>query len=490
MSTPVRPVEQPGELRREFTLWSSFAFAFAFISPIVALYGIYGLAVSAAGPAFWWGFLIVFLGQLLVALVFAELVSRWPIEGSIYQWATRLLGRRAGWFAGWTYLWTLVIAMATVALGAAGFLAAVIGIDNPSTAQRLVIAFLILAFGTVANIVGRTVLKVLMSASIAAEVIGSVGLGTWLLIAHRQHPISFLFTGNGSAHGGSYLTGPFLVAMAFIGWSFVGFESAGSIAEEVKEPRRNLPKAVIFSLSFIALVVMYSSLAITLAIPDLGAIVAGKDADPVTTTLTTALGSGIARPLELLFVIGFVASFLALQTSASRLLWAYSRDSAMPGSHWLGRLTAHERVPVNAILVTFVVGAVIFLLSAAQGDLYSVLVNFTSGGFYLAFLFALVGNLVARLRGTWTPGPWSLGKAGMVLAVVAPAWALFEALNIAWPRTVFEQWYLNWSFFLVVLGLGIVGGAIYASRSGRMTSVGDDRFGEDGLFLDEVGATS
>ncbi|MGN6524148.1 MAG: amino acid permease, partial [Actinomycetes bacterium] len=128
MSTPVRPAEQPGELRREFTLWSSFAFAFAFISPIVALYGIYGLAVSAAGPAFWWGFLIVFLGQLLVALVFAELVSRWPIEGSIYQWAGRLLGRRAGWFAGWTYLWTLVIAMATVALGAAGFLAAVIGI--------------------------------------------------------------------------------------------------------------------------------------------------------------------------------------------------------------------------------------------------------------------------------------------------------------------------------------------------------------------------
>ena len=73
------------QLRREFTLWSSLAFAFAFISPIVALYGIFGLAISTAGPSFWWGFPVVFAGQLLVAGVFAMLVSRWPFEGSVYQ---------------------------------------------------------------------------------------------------------------------------------------------------------------------------------------------------------------------------------------------------------------------------------------------------------------------------------------------------------------------------------------------------------------------
>ena len=124
--------------------------------------------------------------------------------------------------------------------------------------------------------------------------------------------------------------------MAFIGWSFVGFESAGAIAEEVHEPRKNLPKSVIFSLTFIAIVVMYSSLAIILAIPDLGAVAAGKVADPVYETLTSALGAGIAKPVELLFVIGFLASFLALQTSASRVIWSYARDGALPGSHVLG----------------------------------------------------------------------------------------------------------------------------------------------------------
>ena len=104
---PVDDVHADHRLKREFSLWSAFAFAFAFISPIVALYGIFGLAYSTAGPSFWWNFIIVFAGQLLVALVFAELVSRWPIEGSIYQWSRRLMGaltmsrrhRAFGWSA-------------------------------------------------------------------------------------------------------------------------------------------------------------------------------------------------------------------------------------------------------------------------------------------------------------------------------------------------------------------------------------------------------
>src|SRR5947209_4433476 len=129
-------VHHGNQLKREFKLFSSFAFAFAFISPIVALYGIFGLALTTAGPSFWWGFLIVFAGQLLVALVFAMLVSRWPIEGSIYQWSARLLGTGWGWFAGWAYMWTLVIAMATVALGAAGFIADIVGISDASAIQK------------------------------------------------------------------------------------------------------------------------------------------------------------------------------------------------------------------------------------------------------------------------------------------------------------------------------------------------------------------
>ncbi|MFA7514465.1 MAG: amino acid permease, partial [Mycolicibacterium vanbaalenii] len=409
MSISVSPAEQPPQLRREFSLGSAFAFAFAFISPIVALYGIFGLALSAAGPSFWWGFALVFAGQFLVALVFATLVSRWPLEGSIYQWSRRLLGSTYGWFAGWVYMWTLVIAMATVALGAAGFVAHIVGIEEASGGTLAWIALLILLAGTAVNLVGRQALKIFMIGSIIAEVIGSVVLGTWLLLFHRQNSLSVLFEGGGTdVDLWSYLGGPFLLAVAFIGWSFVGFESAGSIAEEVHHPGRDLPKAVLFSLAFIALVVGYSSLAIILAIPDLDAVAEGAVSDPVYETLTTALGSGIAKPVQVLFVIGFLASFLALQTSASRVIWAYARDGALPAAGTLVQLRGRARIPVVAILVTTVLGAGLFLLSIVAGDIYSLMVNFTAGGFYLAFLFPLIGFLVVVLRKVWKPASFSL----------------------------------------------------------------------------------
>ncbi|MCV7229278.1 APC family permease [Mycolicibacterium komossense] len=481
MSSSIAPAEQPQVLRREFSLWSAFAFAFAFISPIVALYGIFGLALSAAGPSFWWGFLLVFAGQFLVALVFASLVSRWPLEGSIYQWSRRLLGTTYGWFAGWVYMWTLVIAMATVAIGAAGFIANIAGVTEPSGGTLAVIALVILLAGTAVNLVGRRALKIFMVGSIIAEVIGSIGLGTWLLLFHRHNSLSVLFQGGGpDVDSWTYLSGPFLMAVAFIGWSFVGFESAGSIAEEVHEPRRDLPKAVLFSLVFIAVVVAYSSLAIILAIPDLGAVADGTVTDPVYDTLTTALGAGVAKPVEVLFVIGFLASFLALQTSASRVIWAYARDGALPAAGALGRLRGQARIPVTAILVTTAIGAGLFLLSIVASDVYTLMVNFTAGGFYLAFLFPLLGFLVVLVRGAWTPARFSLGRAALPIAFVAAVWALLQFINIAWPRAAFDQRYLDWSVWIGVVVLGVIGAVLLARVRSRIVGAS---------VIDEVEAT-
>lgn len=454
-------------LKREFTLWSAFAFAFAFISPIVALYGIFGLAYSTAGPSFWWNFLIVFGGQLLVALVFAELVSRWPIEGSIYQWSRRLLGQGYGWAAGWVYMWTLVVAMSAVATFAAGFVANVFGWE-PGAGGLALVAWVILVLGTAANIAGRLVLRLLMTASIIAEIVGSVGLGVWLLLFHRENSASVL-TSDFSTEGYFAVSGPFLIAMAFVGWSFVGFESAGSIAEEVRNPRRNLPKAVIFSITFIALIVAFSALSIILAMPE---EIAANSADPVYDTLAFQLGDGAAKVAEILFTIGFLASFLALQTSASRLIWSYARDGALPAAKLLSRLTPGQKQPVVALLVATTVGTVIIVLSQLAPDFYTLLLNFTSGGFYLAFLFPLVANLLVRTRGGWTAGPFSLGRWSVPVAVVAVVWATFQFLNIAWPRDFYpDAPFLNWSVALAVVGLAVVGSAIYLSRRGEITTV-------------------
>src|SRR4051794_34978286 len=227
-------------LSQGFTFRSAFALAFADISPIVALYAIFTLALFSAGPAFFWAFPVVLAGQLLVAAVFGELASRYPYAGSVYQWARHVQGTPWGWFAAWAYIWGLTIALSTLSYGAAGFLLEIFGVASPSGWLTTSVALLIIAAGTLTNMVGRSVLRTMVLASITAEVLGSVGLGTVLLLFYRVNPFSALFEGFGTQGDGLWLTGPGLVAVAFVGWSFLGFEAAGSIGEEVEEPERNV----------------------------------------------------------------------------------------------------------------------------------------------------------------------------------------------------------------------------------------------------------
>ena len=130
----------------------------------------------------------------------------------------------------------------------------------------------------------------------------------------------------------------------------------------------------------------------------------------------------------------------------------------------LAKLTRGQKQPIYALLVASAIGSAIILFSQLAPNFYTMLLNFTSGGFYLAFLFPLVGNLVVRFRGGWTPGPFSFGRWSLPLAVVATLWATFEFLNIAWPRNVYPDTpYLNWSVALAVLGLAVIGALIYVS---------------------------
>src|SRR5579875_122143 len=133
------PQPQSLTLKRGFTFRSAFSLAFADVSPIVALYTVFSIVVALAGVGFWLAFPIVFLGQLLVAAVFGEVSSRWPLAGSVYQWSRHLIGPRYGWFTAWAYIWGLTIALAALAYGAAGFLLGALNDAAPSgTAHELV----------------------------------------------------------------------------------------------------------------------------------------------------------------------------------------------------------------------------------------------------------------------------------------------------------------------------------------------------------------
>ena len=470
--------EMPSRLSRGFSFRAALALAFADVSPIAAVYAIFTLGLFAAGPKFFWAFPVVLVGQLLVAGVFGELSSRWPYAGSVYQWSRHVRGTTAGWAAAWAYMWGLTIALGTLSYAASGFLLQIFGVTDPGRWLVVGVAVGIIALGTAVNVVGRQVLKVMVIASITCEVIGSVGLGIVLLLFYRENPFSALFSSAGLPDAATWTSGPMLLAVAFVGWSFLGFEAAGSIAEEVEDPERNVPKAIILGLLLVGLVVMFSSAALILAIPNLDEVVAAQSGDVVADTLTAHLGAGVTKPLLAMFVIGFISSFLAVQAAVSRCIWGAARDRSLPGSKALGRLAGPERLPVNAIALTAVVAIVFILLAGSQ--FYNILVNFNIIGFYIAFGVPVIGAAIARLTGKWKPGPFNLGRWGAPVTYLASAWIIFETINVAWPRTQPGQpWFINWASVLTTAVLALVGVAIYLTVRRNIEAPVGERFAQE-----------
>jgi amino acid transporter len=445
---------------RDFTLRSAFALSFSDISPIVGIYSVFAIGLIAAGPGFFWAFPLVLIGQLLVTGVFGDLVSKWPFQGSVYAWARRLVGPRYGWFAGWAYMWGLTLALSALALAASQFLLGAAGAGSPSHAATVAVALAVLVLGSAANMVGSHLLKTLLYISMTCELIASAGIGTALLAFHRSQPVSVLFTAAGTGHGPGWLISPFLGVVAFVGFSFLGFESAGSIAEEVQESRRVLPKAITLSLLAAGLLVMYAALGLVLAIPNMSTVLSGKIGDPVSATLEAKLGSGTGRLLLIALTIGFMASLIAVQAAVSRAIWASSRDQLLPGASVLRKLSGRERLPRYAIGLTAVIAGALLFISTSK--IYSLLLSFANAGFYISYALPVVAAAYVRMKGRWEPGPVSMGRWGTPVTYVAAVWIVAETVNIAWPRPLTGVWYLDWGLLIMTGALGVAGVAICA----------------------------
>jgi amino acid transporter len=458
--TTVPVDESPLEKKpvQEFGVRSAFALSFADLSPIVGIYTVFSIGIVAAGPAFLWAFPLVLVGQLFVCGVFGNLASRWPLQGSVYAWSRELIGRRFGWLTGWAYMWGLTLAIVVLALAASPYLLGALGDNAPDQLTSELVAVGVLVFGTGVNLFGGRTLKTLIYVALTCELIASAGIGIALLIFHRVNSISVIFNGGGTAHGAHWLIGPFLLPVAYIAYSFIGFEASASVGEEVHDAHRALPKAVVLALASAGVLVILAALGLVLAIPDMPAVLAGKDANPISTVLEHSFGSGAGRFMLFMLVIGFASSMIAVQTAVSRAIWASARDKTLPGGTVLGRLSGQENLPRYAIGLTFSVACVLVFFGTTKA--FALLVSFASFGFILSYYMPIIGLAYRRLRRSINlAGTWGERWIGIV-TTVAVVWLTAEIVNLAWPRTVYSDWYLNWGVLIMTGVLGLVGGLL------------------------------
>lgn len=465
------------KLKRTLGSFHTFAAGISYISVLTGTFQMSYLGISSGGPAYWWSWPMVFLGQLMVALSFAELASHYPIAGSIYNWAKKLGGQHVAWLAGWMMLIASVVSIAATSLAYEKTLPEIWGAfqivgdgSSPTddAANGVLLASALILFTTLVNAFGVKLMARINSTGVLVELIAAVLLILFLAVAATRGPEVVLDTqGTGSGYSSGYL-GAFLVAALASSYVMYGFDTASSLGEESLRPHRDAPRAILRSLiaSFVlgGLIILLALMAArNLQAPELGEV-------GLQFVLTDALGPLIGRMFLVVVFVAITVCVLAVHTAAIRMAFAMARDNSLPGGSKLAKVSPRFRTPVIPAVVIGVLAVALLVVNIGQPQIFSAVTSLAIILIYVSYLLVTIPMLVARLRGKWSStrreGRFSLGKFGLPVNVLAVLWGLGMATNLAWPRQeVYNaeppyHWYLQWSSVLFV-GVVAIGGFAY-----------------------------
>ncbi len=477
-------------LERTLGSFSSFAAGFSYISILTGVFQMFHVGYDAGGPAFFWTWPAVFLGQLMVALCFAELAAQYPLSGGIYQWSRRTGGRAVGWMTGWVYLCGSVISLAAVALALQVTLPQIspvfqlvgdpsVKADNARNA--VILGCMLIAATTAINTAGVRLMARINNVGVIAELVGVVLL-IGLLAARVCRGPSVLFDtqGRGDGQPMGYL-GPFLAAALMASYVLYGFDTAGTLAEETDQPRRRAPRAILQAIGAAtlagALLMVFGILAVSdPASPELGRITGGLPF-LVKDVLGSSLGTFFLG--DVVFAV-FVCA-LAVHAGTVRLVFAMARDNNLPFAHRLGRVGERTHAPVFPPILIGVLAASLLVLNINLPHVIETLCAVAIVWVNLAYLLVTSHMLMARLRRrkagwpsradaegrfsseTAARGYFSLGRLGLPVNAIAVAWGVFLVVNISWPRTdVYghDRWG-RFAALFATLGLLLVGALYY-----------------------------
>jgi amino acid transporter len=482
------------ELKRVLSLFDNFSVAFSYLSPMVGIYSIFFVGLVAGGPAYIWTIPVVVAFMTLVALVFGELASEYPVAGALYQYGKFNVGPRYGWFVGWIYGFALLATVASVDSGIVLYVSNLSNIWfrtslNPSNHVTIfVVVAVVILLSAFLNSVGAKILGRVARYGVYVETIGTFGVFLALAINGFHHGLGYLFTSQGVQYaktnpfainfGGHWLTGAALIAILANVYIFYGFESAGDIAEETKDPGRQVPRAMRNAILYGGLASFVLVLGLILAIP--------KGATAFTTVATNgipiilaSLPSWLQDFFLVMVIIAFFSCGTAVMGAGSRVVFALARDNAVPGARTLRKVTANHRTPRNSILVATIVPFAFLLLVLvnpstnvhilwfeypAKVNALLALISFATSGIYLSFFLTVLGSWVAKRRG-WRPsGEFTLGRWSGIVTFLGGAYLFLMLLNIVWPSSLSSGRGVLFNYgwiTLLVMVIIVAAGAIY-----------------------------
>lgn len=456
------------ELHRGMSTFSNFAISFSIISILAGGMTSFWLGMVTSGPrVITLGWIIVGGFALLVGMAMGEICSAYPTAGGLYYWSAKLARKnqaRWAWFTGYFNLIGQIGVIASVDYALAIFIGYFIRMfDDGFALTSWNIFFIYLAVLVVHGLLNTfsvNLVKIFGDISVWWHVVGVVIIAGFLFIApSNKRGIGGAF--DAAPPGLTGWTGGLFVTIYLFGlglllaqYTITGFDASAHVSEETVGARTEAPKAIVRSIYISAIAALVMNLAMIAAMPkkeDVDGYVAiafggGGDTFLVNAAprlISSAVGSGAAKLLVFIAVVGQFFCGLASVTANSRMIYAFSRDGALPGSKIWHKINKKTRTPTNSVWLGVVLAALVGTLSLYQ-----------KGGFSTAF-FALTGICVIGLYISYAipiylrltnpdfkTGPWNLKGHHKVVGWTALAWIVF--ISVLFVAPVFWPFWKIW----------------------------------------------
>jgi amino acid transporter len=440
------------QLNRSMGLFSSLSISISCMCITAGIFTVYADWLRTVGPAFIWTWPIVAVGQIVVALVLAELAGRMPLSGYAFQWTSRLVNSHYGWFTGWAGLMAFTPGFTGLNLGLSPILLNRLGIAIDTT-SIMVTTILLTVSQLLINLAGvRIASRINNIAAYTAELGLSVVLTAILLIVgfvtNPVQSVSFLTTS--TVIDGGFLTAFLLSGLLGI-WVLTGFEGAADLAEETQGAKRNVPKAVVTSLVLAVVIGFFMLIALTINIRNLDETTGA--AVPIANVLEGALGSTGAIIFEAVAMVALYAGGLANMAASSRLIFSLSRDRMLPASKALATVSSTTGSPSGALLVAAGLSiALVVIGSTIASQAMSLIVGMASVGYYAVYALTILGAILAANRGLLkSRSSFDLGAWAGPIRIVAFVWSLLVIAVLTIPTANQQTALMAGGFFVLAI---------------------------------------
>ena len=458
------------ELSRSMSKFSNFAISFSIICILSGGINSLGQATAGAGGAaigIGWPLGVVMSGMFALAL--AQISSAYPTAGGLYHWGSILGNRFTGWLSAWLNLLGLVTVLGAINVGTFYFFFGAFpsfGLQD-TLSHRVLFVAVITGLQALVNHFGIKLTARLTDFS-GFLILGTAAVLTLAcLIAAPSWDIGRLFTfANYTGTEGASLVWPvafgggmaFLVGLLLPIYTITGYDASAHTSEETVKASTSVPRGMVSSVIWSGLAGWVMLCAFVLMIPNMD-----DAAKQGWNVFFWAMDAQMNPTLKvMLYIAIFISQWLcglATVTSASRMLFAFSRDGGIPGaSKALATVNPTLRTPVAAIWTASVLSVLFVSLTSAitiaGTPAYSIVVSCTVIFLFLSFSLPIALGLMTIGGPKWpTMGPWNIGigtyKVVASLSLVAMAVMFF--IGIQPPN----DWALEITLGFIVLALVI-----------------------------------